>query len=192
MAAKLLSLFLVGLLWIAAPAAAGKYRQPAYISNAYFSDKMSEEGDVVRPRSVAKALRARTTGVVGYFILDLVLTTQGTHLFKVNIINNAGEKTTDLIYAPVSAPPGEELPLYTAAGAISGEFAGLHRFTDMFGLLSDECRFGEYYLLRYLFHENLVRIFLQGSDDASVVASRIPVITTAPSPQITYGRPSII
>ena len=123
MAAKLLSLFLVGLLWIAAPAAAGKYRQPAYISNAYFSDKMSEEGDVVRPRSVAKALRARTTGVVGYFILDLVLTTQGTHLFKVNIINNAGEKTTDLIYAPVSAPPGEELPLYTAAGAISGEFA---------------------------------------------------------------------
>ena len=110
------------LMLIQTGAQGGNYRQPAYISNAYFSDKMAEQGDSIQPMAVVKALRTRPSGVVGYFILDLILAHKGTHHFKVNIINQEGEKITDLVYAPVESPKSEILPLYTAAGAISGEF----------------------------------------------------------------------
>ncbi len=120
----LLFLSILPFLGIHASAWAGKYRQPAYISNAYFSDKMAEQGgETIQPLAVVKALRTRPTGVVGYFILDLILAHKGTHHFKVNIINQDGEKITDLVYAPVKSTQAETLPLYTAAGAISGEFS---------------------------------------------------------------------
>lgn len=97
-------------------------RQPAYISNAYFSDKMVEQGDVVQPTSVVKALTPRSRGVAGYFILDLVLTRSGSHHFKVNVIDSKGEKATDLDFPPVSAKQDDQLPLYTAASGLSGAF----------------------------------------------------------------------
>ncbi|HIJ84146.1 MAG: Sporulation domain protein [Magnetococcales bacterium] len=100
----------------------GPLRQPAYISNAYFSDKMVEQGDVVQPTSVVKALKPRSRGVAGYFILDLVLTSSGSHHFKVNIINHKGDKVTDLDFPPVQARQDDTLPLYTAAGGLSGAF----------------------------------------------------------------------
>ncbi len=115
---------LLPLLAVPETALAGKYRQPAYISNAYFSDKMAEQGgETIQPMAVVKALRTRPTGVVGYFILDLILAHKGTHHLKVNIINQDGDKITDLVYAPVASPKDETLPLYTAAGAISGDFS---------------------------------------------------------------------
>lgn len=97
-------------------------RQPAYISNAYFSDKMVEQGDVVQPTSVVKALKSRARGVSGYFILDLVLTSSGSHHFKVSIMDRKGEKVTDLDFPPVQARQDDTLPLYTAAGGLSGTF----------------------------------------------------------------------
>lgn len=115
-------LSLVGLTLSTAAHAQQKYRQPAYITNAYFSDKMIEEKGVLRPVAVVKALPTRSSGVVGYFILDLILTEQGTHHFKVNILDQTSKKITDLVYAPVELPKNGDLPLYTAAGAISGNF----------------------------------------------------------------------
>ncbi|MBF0347898.1 MAG: hypothetical protein HQL81_09525 [Magnetococcales bacterium] len=97
-------------------------RQPAYISNAYFSDKMVEQGDAVQPTSVVKSLQPRSQGVAGYFILDLVLTSTGSHHFKVNIIDHKGDKITDLDFPPVQANKDDTLPLYTAAGGLSGAF----------------------------------------------------------------------
>ncbi|MBF0109803.1 MAG: hypothetical protein HQL76_11555 [Magnetococcales bacterium] len=97
-------------------------RQPAYISNAYFSDKMVEQGDAVQPTSVVKSLQPRSRGVAGYFILDLVLTSSGSHHFKVNIFDHKGDKVTDLDFPPVQARKDDTLPLYTAAGGLSGAF----------------------------------------------------------------------
>ena len=103
--------------------AAPSYRQPAYITNAYFSDKMTEEeNELLRPLAVVKALRSRTSGVVGYLVLDLLLIEQGEHHFKVNILNPQGDKVTDLVYPPVRVSKPGDLPLYTAAGAVSGSF----------------------------------------------------------------------
>lgn len=103
--------------------AGSTYRQPAYITNAYFSDKITEEeNEVLRPLAVVKAFRSRSSGVVGYLILDLMLVKQGVHHFKVDIITPNGDKITDLVYPPVQLSKSGDLPLYTAAGAISGDF----------------------------------------------------------------------
>ncbi len=97
------------------------YRQPAYINNAYFSDKISQKGDNVQPLSVVKAFQTRSTGILGYFILDLVLTANGTHHFKVKILDQNGAQTTELVYPSVKVTPKDQLPMYTAAGTISGD-----------------------------------------------------------------------
>lgn len=103
--------------------AAPNFRQPAYITNAYFSDKIEEEENKgVRPLAVVKALRSRSSGVLGYLILDLVLIKEGLHHFKVSIINPQGDKVTDLTYPPVEKKGGTPYPLYTAAAAASGNF----------------------------------------------------------------------
>ncbi|MBF0436722.1 MAG: hypothetical protein HQL77_15280 [Magnetococcales bacterium] len=107
---------------VAAEKEKNSFRQPAYISNAYFSDKMVEQGNAVQPTSIVKALKSRVRGVSGYFILDLVLTSSGSHHFKVNIMDRKGEKVTDLDFPPVQARQDDTLPLYTAAGGLSGTF----------------------------------------------------------------------
>ncbi|MBF0383335.1 MAG: hypothetical protein HQL69_20135 [Magnetococcales bacterium] len=113
---------MLGLFLSSGPAQAkSSYRQPAYVSNAYFSEKMTERDSQIQPLAVVKALQTRTSGVVGYFILDLILTHPGKHEFKVNIINRSGEKITDLSYPMISAPKNGSFPLYTAVGSISGE-----------------------------------------------------------------------
>ncbi|MBF0448558.1 MAG: hypothetical protein HQL67_10180 [Magnetococcales bacterium] len=125
--ARFIGLFLtLSLLLILTPhgadsASVRKYRKPAYISNAYFSDKMSETKDQIQPLSIVKALEAQTDGVIGYFVLDLILTQSGSHNFKVNILNQAGDKVTDLTFPQVEAPKESVFPLYTAAGSVSGD-----------------------------------------------------------------------
>lgn len=97
------------------------YRQPAYINNAYFSDKISQKGENVQPLSIVKALQTRVNGVLGYFILDLILIQKGAHYIKVDILNQKGKKTSELLYPPVQVNKEDILPMYTAAGTISGD-----------------------------------------------------------------------
>ncbi|MBF0193918.1 MAG: hypothetical protein HQL71_05145 [Magnetococcales bacterium] len=97
------------------------YRQPAYVSNAYFSDKVAKVGELIQPLTVIKALKNRSVGEVGYFIMDLILTHDGRHQFKVNILNKSGEKVSELNYPKVSAPKDSPYPLFTAVGSISNK-----------------------------------------------------------------------
>ncbi|MBF0296441.1 MAG: hypothetical protein HQL96_14730 [Magnetococcales bacterium] len=97
------------------------YRQPAYISNAYLSDRIAQKGESVQPLSVVKALQANINGVLGYFVLDVVLTVDGQHRLKVDILDDAGRAKAALQFPPVQVQKKDELPMYTAAGAISGE-----------------------------------------------------------------------
>ncbi|MBF0628515.1 MAG: hypothetical protein HQL91_09900 [Magnetococcales bacterium] len=100
------------------------YRQPAYIANAYFSDRMTQKGEgAMQPMSVVKSLRAGSEGVAGYFVLDLVLTASGTHHFKVDILDQEGTVATRLDYPPVKASREEQFPLYAAVGTLSGKLA---------------------------------------------------------------------
>ncbi|MBF0272547.1 MAG: hypothetical protein HQL98_10855 [Magnetococcales bacterium] len=122
----------LGMMWILAWAwlwptgeaqasVAKSYRQPAYISNAYFSDKMIRKGENMQPMSVVKALRAGSDKVAGYFVLDLVLISNGTHHVKVDILDQAGNLATRLDYPPIKAAKEDHLPMYTAVGTIGGK-----------------------------------------------------------------------
>ncbi|MEO5347314.1 MAG: hypothetical protein H7834_13200 [Magnetococcus sp. YQC-9] len=102
---------------------AASYRQSAYIANAYFSDRMVQKGETMQPMSVVKTMRATTGGMAGYFVLDLVLTVYGEHHFKVDILDQDGQVATRLDYPPVKASKEDPLPMYTAAGAVTGKFA---------------------------------------------------------------------
>ena len=115
----------VGALFYALPLSAEpNYRQPAYITNAYFSDKMTEEESaVLRPLAVVKTLNSRSSGVMANLILDLMPIKAGVHHFKVHILNPEGEKMTDLTYPPVQVAAGETPSLYTVIGAVSGQFS---------------------------------------------------------------------
>lgn len=105
------------------------YRQSAYISNAYFSDQIAKDGDLIEPLTVVKALQSQSSPVVGYFILDLILTQAGHHEFKVNVLNKAGRKVTDLTYPQVEAINDGSYPLYRAVGSISDAlYSGLWFF----------------------------------------------------------------
>ncbi|MBF0428737.1 MAG: hypothetical protein HQL94_07415 [Magnetococcales bacterium] len=96
------------------------FRQPAYISNAYFSDKMAQKGELAQPLSVIKALQLQSNGVLGYFMLDLILTESGTHHFKVDILNQDGDHSAEMVFPPVQVQKSDDLPMYTAAGTIAG------------------------------------------------------------------------
>ncbi|MBF0380576.1 MAG: hypothetical protein HQL69_06135 [Magnetococcales bacterium] len=95
------------------------YRQPAYISNAYFSDKVAKVGELIQPLTVIKSIQSKSSGEVGYFIMDLILTHDGRHEFKVNILNKSGKKVSELNYPKVKAPKDSPYPLFTAVGSIS-------------------------------------------------------------------------
>ncbi|NGZ06343.1 MAG: hypothetical protein G8237_08295 [Magnetococcales bacterium] len=99
------------------------YRQPAYIANGYFSDKMVQKGEAMQPASVVKALRSGSQGVSGFFVLDLVLVVGGEHHFKVDILDQEGNLTTRLDYPPIQVTRDEPLPMYAAVGTISGKMA---------------------------------------------------------------------
>lgn len=101
---------------------AKSFRQSAYIANAYFSDRMVQKGETMQPMSVVKTLRTNTNGMAGYFVLDLVLTVRGEHHFKVDVLDQDGKVVTRLDYPPVKVAKEDHLPMYTAAGAITGKF----------------------------------------------------------------------
>lgn len=106
------------------------FRQPVYITNAYFSDQIAEgkEG-AIQPLSVVKALKNRPSGPLGYLILDLMLVTPGTHTLRIDIINQQGKQVDTLRYPPITTAKQDAFPLYTATNPISGTYsAGLWFF----------------------------------------------------------------
>ncbi|MBF0462387.1 MAG: hypothetical protein HQL87_13460 [Magnetococcales bacterium] len=119
-----------GLAQAGTPQAPFAFLKPAYITNAYFSDQVTEgENGAVRPHSAVKALRNRASGPLGYLILDLILVKPGEHTLRLDIINQQGEKVGESGYPLIKMSKQGELPLYTAATPLSGKFsAGLWFF----------------------------------------------------------------
>ncbi|MBF0401511.1 MAG: hypothetical protein HQL90_12185 [Magnetococcales bacterium] len=120
------------------------FRQPAYITNAYFSDHITAgEDGAVRPLSVVKALRNHPTEPLGHLILDLMLVTPGLHHLRVDILNQQGNKVGGLHYPPVQSVKQGDLPLYTAASPITGNFSAGLWFFKVF----DQVNNGTWYAL---------------------------------------------
>ena len=134
----------LGMLLATSVQANASFRQPAYMTNAYFSDQISEQADgSVRPMSAVKALRNHPSGLLGYLILDLMLVKQGAHSFRVEIIDQQGEKVGELTYPPVQAPKEGSVPLYTIATPITGLFSPGLWFFKVF----DQLNSGTWYAL---------------------------------------------
>ncbi|MEO5364464.1 MAG: hypothetical protein H7838_12690 [Magnetococcus sp. DMHC-8] len=114
----------LGWLWSLPGTAAPAFRQPAYITNAYFSDQVAEDDEGgVRPLSMVKVLHNQPSGLLGYLILDLLLIKPGVHAFRVEIISQQGDKVGEMAYPAVPTFKAGTLPLYTAAMPISGHFS---------------------------------------------------------------------
>lgn len=128
----------LGMLLATSAQASASFRQPAYITNAYFSDQISEQADgSIRPVSAVKALRNHPSGLLGYLILDLMLVKRGAHSFRVEIIDQQGEKVGDLTYPPVEAATEGNVPLYTIATPITGFFSPGLWFFKVFDRLNN-------------------------------------------------------
>jgi len=72
-------------------AEAGRYRQPAYVTNAYFTNKLISEGNQSRPDHIVNVVRARYKDTRGYLVLDLIID-KGTHFISIDLLDNEGRK----------------------------------------------------------------------------------------------------
>ncbi|MEO5365213.1 MAG: SPOR domain-containing protein [Magnetococcus sp. WYHC-3] len=117
------ALWLLLSLWMVAPASARQSdQQPAFITNAYFSDGLIREDNVLKPNAVISVLRAHQSGIVGYFIMDVLTTVPGRHIIEIDILDKEGHKLADMAYDPIIARGGEDDALYTVVSAVAGAF----------------------------------------------------------------------
>ncbi|MBF0183818.1 MAG: hypothetical protein HQM06_05445 [Magnetococcales bacterium] len=101
-----------------------QFRQPAYISNAYFADQLREStAGQMQPRAILRALRASSSGPLGHLVLDLIPVKPGRHHLRVDVLNQQGEKAGEFSFPEMVVLQRGELPLYTASVPISGQFA---------------------------------------------------------------------
>ncbi|MBF0154433.1 MAG: SPOR domain-containing protein [Magnetococcales bacterium] len=104
--------------------------QGAFITNAYFSDKLVEVGEVLRPSSVVSVLPSNVSGVNGYFIMDVAFVELGTHQLQIDILDRNSKKIADIAYDPVKVQDKDHI--YTVVGSVAGEFPSGWLFFKVF------------------------------------------------------------
>ncbi|MES9877604.1 MAG: hypothetical protein ABW162_03975 [Candidatus Sedimenticola sp. PURPLELP] len=113
---RIVVLLLIGLL-IPSLAAAWKYRQPAYISNAYFCNEPQKVDGFVQPDRVFNKLKANDPLVVAHLVLNMVAG-KGQHVIEVDILNSHGKIFDTMKFQPVEAV--KDNWTYTATGRFGG------------------------------------------------------------------------
>ncbi|WP_130472996.1 hypothetical protein, partial [Candidatus Magnetaquicoccus inordinatus] len=71
-------------------------RQPAYISNAYFTERLQEDAQGRLRSTPLHALSYRASGELGYLVLDLILVKPGRHQLRVELFTQQGDKAGTL------------------------------------------------------------------------------------------------
>ena len=79
------------LIFITANCWAGRYRQPAYVTNVYFTNKLITQNNIQRPDHIINIIRADHDTARGYFVLDLIVD-KGTHFLSVELLDSQGKK----------------------------------------------------------------------------------------------------
>ncbi|MBF0138510.1 MAG: SPOR domain-containing protein, partial [Magnetococcales bacterium] len=134
-AATLFSIFVLLVPWLAMGAIG---EQGAFITNAYFSDKLVEVGEVLKPSSVVSVLPANMSGVNGYFIMDVVFIETGTHQLQIDILDRNSKKIADMAYDPVQVRDKDHV--YTVVGSVAGEFPSGWLFFKVFDQINSRER----------------------------------------------------
>ena len=70
---------------------AQRYRQPAYVTNAYFTNRLIQQGDYLRPEHIINVIRAEFEQTKGHFVLELIAD-KGTHVFSIDLLDRQGKK----------------------------------------------------------------------------------------------------
>jgi len=70
---------------------AKRYRQPAYVTNAYFTNRLVQQGDYLRPEHIINVIRASYPGTKGHFVIELIVD-QGAHIFSIELLDKQGKK----------------------------------------------------------------------------------------------------
>nr|CRH06883.1 conserved exported protein of unknown function [Include 3 repeat domains involving in sporulation and cell division in some model bacteria] [Candidatus Magnetococcus massalia] len=94
--------------------------QPAFITNAYFADKLEVEDQLVKPGKLVNVLPARNPSMVGYFVMDALLARTGEHVFEIEIVDGKRKKVAEMSFDPVESQDREHV--YTVVGSVAGAF----------------------------------------------------------------------
>lgn len=94
-------LCLSALLWPGA-GLAGKFRQPAYITNLYFSDQLAAAESASPGPNIFNKLKAGDDDVSAYLLLDMVVDS-GEHHVEIEILDSEGRLFDKLEFEPVLA-----------------------------------------------------------------------------------------
>ncbi|MCP3666799.1 MAG: hypothetical protein GY696_30595 [Gammaproteobacteria bacterium] len=114
---------------------AGRYRQPAYITNFYFSDSLVPSGTFIQPGNVFNALRANSPSVSAYVVLNLVADV-GLHQLEVEILDSRGKHFDSLQFKKISATDNDWG--YTVTGHFGGSLPEGGIFFKVFDRYNDE------------------------------------------------------
>lgn len=109
---------LIVLLLITSLAYAGKYRQPAYVTNIYFCNNPQRAEGFIQPDTIFNKLKANDPGVVAHVVLNLIAD-KGNHEVSVDILDSKGIVFDTLKFSPMTADSDDWT--YTASGRFGGE-----------------------------------------------------------------------
>ncbi|MCP4995568.1 MAG: hypothetical protein GY934_17595 [Gammaproteobacteria bacterium] len=114
---------------------AGRYRQPAYITNSYFCDSPVRSDTFVQPDSVFNMLKANDPSVSAYMVLNLVADA-GVHQLEVEILDSGGKHFDSLQFEKISATDNDWN--YTATGRFGGSLPEGGLFFKVYDRHNDE------------------------------------------------------
>jgi hypothetical protein len=116
---------------------AGRYRQTAYITNAYFSNNTVERDKFIQPDRVIIVIRANEPSTLVYFVANMLLD-EGKHEIEVDLIDRRGKTIHSYKYEPVTAPAHDTA--YTTVAQIGGKAPPGSLFVKVFDRYNGRAR----------------------------------------------------
>ncbi len=99
------------------PVDAARYRQAAYVTNAYFTGAIKGDPTFPQPEWLFNELKADEADVKAHFVLNL-LVDRGSHRITIQMLNSRGKQFESLKFDSVNAEQNDWT--YTVTGNIHG------------------------------------------------------------------------
>jgi len=96
------TILILAFVMVTADSEAGRYRQPAYVTNAYFTNEIVQPRDNPQPDKIINIIRAANEQVKGYLVIDL-LADKGTHEIEIGMLDVRGIKFDGHTFDPALA-----------------------------------------------------------------------------------------
>ncbi len=97
---------------------AGRYRQNAYVTNAYFCENPIEEGSFIQPDRVINIVQSDNPKAAVHFVVNLILD-KGQHQVEADLLDSNGKSVHAFVFDPVTAPVDDST--YSAVARFGGK-----------------------------------------------------------------------